>query len=112
MDLFKHKIPIVSIENEVLNSDIESNITFLQKSEKAIDNLIKINTQSTDNKLLIKNVKILFFYHKYKKYNFIFGFVFQIIKKPFKFLLSKGIVSLFLFDLYKIGYLSHRLTKN
>lgn len=102
-ELKQKQIKILHIENPVFHLGIEDSKTFLQKSEEAVlglKNLVDSNLISTDY------VKLSHYFQVIKKYHLtaLIAFGFRVLKPLFvKQLLSKK-PSLFLFDLYRLGY--------
>lgn len=100
VELKKCNIPIVHIDNPLLHSGLDTNESFINKSETAIRTLIGLkgrmdghsHVENTYNKLkslhLAWLVKVLFF----------------IFKRPIKCNLMSKNPSLFLFSIYKLGY--------
>lgn len=106
--LKKKKISIFHVNNSVLNDDLDTNITFLNKTEEALVNLVHITQSLAYDEDFIDDIKILKFYFFLKKKHLaaLFNYVFVVTHRPVKWLLIKGCVNLYLFDLYKIGVLS------
>lgn len=102
-ELKQKQIKILHIENPVFHLGIEDSKTFLQKSEEAVlglKNLVDSNLISTDY------VKLSHYFQVIKKYHLtaLIAFGFRVLKPLFvKQLLCKK-PSLFLFDLYRLGY--------
>lgn len=104
-ELQKKKIPLLHIDNPVIHLNLESTDDFIKKSELALQNLLDFyKTGAIDG----ETVKILSIYLKLKN----LGLLFSV---RWFFSLSKNIIlknirsskpSLFLFDLYRLGYLS------
>lgn len=104
--LAERNIPVTHIENPVLNGDIETNSIFLQKTEEGIVNLVSIEKISANPEILHHYIKLLAFKDKLKRKKIlgIVLFFFRIFKKPIRWSLEKGFVSLRLFSLYKLGF--------
>lgn len=108
-ELRKSGIIIKYINNPVLNGEIESNEEFIQKTENSINNLklilefLKFDNGFIDEVTLLKN----YFLIKKLKLDLIFYLKWKLLQSSIRSLLKKGIVSLLLFDFYKIGYLIH-----
>lgn len=100
-ELKKRGIVIQHIENPILNGDLESNSEYLNKTKAGILNLIKI-VESQNNDLM-QEVNLLRFYQKTKSYSFFILLMYGLIKPIMMLLLKSGYVSLFLFDIYKLG---------
>lgn len=107
-------IAIEHIENPILNGDIETNQVFLEKTKKAIDNLVLLNQlyenpeQLSEEIQLLKTAKQLKFMHGIiRLYHALFG-------RLTAFFLATGFVNLRCFNLYKLGYFlteSQRLSR-
>ena len=113
-DLKNAGILINHIENPVVNGDIESNSDYLQKSEMALSNLVSIINILENWNEFIKSVRILDVY--FNQLNSVFRFGISIVFKLFKTQISNalkhGNTSLFLFDFYKLGWLSEKIKMN
>ncbi|PWB24412.1 glycosyltransferase family 2 protein [Flavobacterium sp. HTF] len=102
-ELMQNKVESIHIENPVYHLGIEDSKTFLKKSEEAViglKNLVDSNLISSDY------VKLSHYFQIIKKYRLtsLIGFGFRVFKPLFvKQLLSKK-PSLFLFDIYRLGY--------
>jgi hypothetical protein len=95
----------------VIHLNLETNEAFIKKSELALQNLLNFhNTGDLDK----ETVKILKTYLKLKKRNllFVMRIFFNALKKPLLKNLNSTNPSLFLFDLYRLGYLSSLKTKD
>lgn len=102
--LKKKNIQIIHIDNPVINGDLEKNGDFLKKTKEGVINLIHILKFKEYDKELINDISILKFYNSLSKTaEKLIQFSFILFKPLIVFLLSKGYVSLFLFDYYKLG---------
>lgn len=101
--LMQSKIQVIHIENPVYHLGLEDSKTFLKKSEESVIGLKNL----VDSNLMTSNyVKLSHYFLLLKKYGFqsLTAFCFKTLKPFFiKQLLSKK-PSLFLFDLYRLGY--------
>ncbi len=106
-ELGKRGIKISHIDNPVLNGNMEDNIVFLKKTEQSVINLIHILNYVHNDSEFVQDVNILRVYKKIDSRHLtgIIKFSFILCKPFLKFILSKGIVSLKLFDFYKLGVL-------
>jgi cellulose synthase/poly-beta-1,6-N-acetylglucosamine synthase-like glycosyltransferase len=108
-ELKKSGIVIKYINNPVMNGELENNKEFIQKTEKSIDNLklilefLKFDKGFISEVILLKN----YFLIKRWRLELIFYLKWKLLHSVIKRILVKGIVNLFLFDFYKIGYLIH-----
>ncbi len=104
-EIQKNNISLLHIDNPVIHLNLETNEDFIKKSQLALQNLLSFhNNDSIDN----ETVKILKTYSKLKNWNLLFavrGF-FTVFKNPMLKNLNSPKPSLFLFDLYRLGYLS------
>lgn len=104
-ELKENNISIFHIDNPVLHLNLESNLDFLKKSELALQNLLNFYEKSTIN---ANSVKILKVYLQLKNANLLWSM--RLFFKVFKTAMLKNLnstkPSLFLFDLYRLGYLS------
>lgn len=108
IELKRNQVSVTHIENPVLNGDIETNELFLEKTEKGIENLMKIVTFQNDKTDLVKNVKLLSVYYTMRKFYLvgIVRVVFLVFRKMIRKRLAHGKADLTLFDFYKLGYAS------
>jgi glycosyltransferase involved in cell wall biosynthesis len=109
-ELMQNKIEIIHIDNPVYHLGIEDSETFLRKSEEAVIGLKNL----VDSRLITSDyVRLSHYFQIIKKYYLqpLVAFGFKIFKPFFlKQLLSKK-PSLFLFDLYRLGYYCTLKTK-
>lgn len=103
--LKKRNIKITHIDNSVINGDVELNNEYLNKTREGVINLINILNFTKYDKDLIDDITILKFYNKVKKIEKIVNLSFVISKPLIVFLLTRGYISLYLFDYYKLGIL-------
>ncbi|MCM0666173.1 glycosyltransferase family 2 protein [Flavobacterium tyrosinilyticum] len=102
-ELKQNQIEVLHIDNPVFHLGLEDSKTFLQKSEEAVlglKNLIDSNLISPDY------VKLAHYFQLIKKYHLISltAFGFRIFKPLLKKQLLSAKPSLFLFDIYRLGY--------
>lgn len=110
-ELKKRNIAITHIENPVINGDVESNVAYLTKTREGIMNLIQIvNFTATGE--LFNDITLLKTYHKTRKAENLVRIAFRIIQPLLTFLLTRGYVSLFLFDFYKLGFFIENTKQN
>jgi len=99
-ELKKMGYEIFCIDNPLLNNDIEESKVFLQKTEQAISNAKKFETELADSIYLIQT------YKKYKAIIPLFKLFFRISKPMIKKNLLSKDPSLFWFSVYKLGIYS------
>ncbi|WP_264536780.1 glycosyltransferase family 2 protein [Flavobacterium sp. N1736] len=102
-ELMQNKIEIIHIENPVYHLGIENSDVFLRKSEESVVALKNL----VDSKLISSEyVKLPHYFEIIKKYHFqaIIAFGFRILKPLFLRRLLGKKPSLFIFDLYRLGY--------
>lgn len=106
--LQKQGIPIKHIDNPILHGELQSNQEFVEKTKNAISNLKKILEYVGNDKAFIEDVTLLKYYTSLKKLGllFILRTLFKIKKTALEKRLSAGTVTMFQFDLYKLGYLA------
>lgn len=94
---------ITHIDNPIYHDVPDTNEQFLSKTRRSIDNLKK------HQEILLSHVKLLRFYNKLHRYHLdvLVATIFSAIRSLLTHnLLSKN-PSLFLFNIYKVGYLCH-----
>ncbi|MCL6294602.1 glycosyltransferase family 2 protein [Jejuia spongiicola] len=104
-ELKKRNIKILHIDNTVLSDGLECNNSYISSTESAVDNLIKILRFINYDKKFIEDVRLLRIYYKYFRLRRLIVVSFIIFKPIIKYFLSKGYVSLYLFEFYKLGTL-------
>ncbi len=104
--LLKNNIKIAHIDNPILNGDVEENAVYLAKTEQGILNLIQITEYVNNAPELTQQIRLLHFYDilKKRKLTPIIRILFSLSGPLVKFLLTKGIFQLWMFDFYKLGY--------
>lgn len=110
-ELQKKNIPLLQINNPVIHLNLETNKEFIKKSELALQNLLDFYE---DGVIERNSVKILKTYLRLKNLNLLFvaKLIFNVSKKKMLNNLNSSNPSLFLFDLYRLGYLSSLKIKN
>lgn len=106
-DLMKCNITIKHIDNPVIHLGLESSEEFLRKTREGILNLKRIMRINGNEKRLVKDITLLAYYKKFQHAGLegLIRYVFQKNEVRLrKNLMSKN-PNLFLFDLYKLGYL-------
>lgn len=97
------QLKVKHIDNAIEHGDIDESKIFIAKIKNGLDNLISIDLS---NKIDPEFVKILNLYHFLKKHNL--SFVLTVFYKLFNKIIYKQLISknpsLFLFNLYRIGY--------
>ncbi|MBS3993584.1 MAG: glycosyltransferase [Bacteroidetes bacterium] len=104
-DLKKKEIIITHIDNPVYHIGIEDNFEFLNKTKIAIKNLIELNDK---NLLTKKEVKLLYSFEAIRKFyiNILLRDMYPLLGKKIEFYIINKKSKLFMFDLFKISYLS------
>lgn len=101
--LYEQNTRILHLNNEVFHKGIDTNIEFLQKAEKAVENLNYLSK----NKLIEKNsISLLKVYGTLNKLLLtgLVRYIFKISEARMKKNLLSNSPSLRLFDLYRLGY--------
>lgn len=109
-ELKQKQIKIIHIENPVFHLGIEDSKTFLRKSEEAVLGLKNL----VDSNLIAQEyVKLSHYFQIIKKYHLrsVVSFGFRIFKPLFSKQLFSKSPSLFLFDIYRLGYYCTLKTK-
>ncbi len=109
LELKKAGITITHIENPIFNGDIETNEVFLEKSEKALDNLILLCATSKHADDLTKEVSILIVAKKIQFFKPLMRFHHLLFGGMMKALLKNGLAGVMCFDIYRLGYLAVRM---
>lgn len=103
LELKKRKIPVKHINNPMIHIGLETAEIFLSKSEKAVENLLRIYKKyNLSNE--IKILKYFLFFQKLKLDGFLKVLYFFLNKTFKKNILGKN-PSLLLFDLYRLSYM-------
>ncbi len=104
-DLQKNNIQLVHIDNTVIHLNLESNEDFINKSKLALQNLMDFYDSGVIDG---KSVKILDIYLKLKKFKLLLAvrWFYTLTKSKILQNLYSSKPSLFLFDVYRLGYLS------
>lgn len=104
IDLKKKNTPIIQIDNPVYHLGLDENEQFIEKTKKSIENLLFLNNHKRigvkENKLLkkvneIKSVRMIHFFSTF----------FKLFSKKMETNLNSKTPSLFIYDLYKLGYI-------
>jgi glycosyltransferase involved in cell wall biosynthesis len=111
--LLQNNIKIVHIDNPVLNSCLDSNPIFLEKTQQSIQNLWFIHEEIQPNIDFINHVRLLKTYYNVKKYRAIplIRFVNYFIGKLNEHFLKSGWFTLRMFDFYKLAMLVNWIDK-
>lgn len=104
-DLKEKNIPVIHIDNPVINGHLENNRQYLKNTEEGITNLISITRLRNNNINFINHIKLLKYASKVKKgmQRSMIKYIFFAAKPAIKLALTNGFVSLKLFDFYKLG---------
>lgn len=105
--LKKNDIQIIHIDNPLLHVELDDNITFIEKTENGIRNLIRIQEKFEDREAFTNSVRLLKTENKLSSV-YLHPFVslfFKLFGKSLLKNLKGSHPSLLLFDLYKLGYL-------
>lgn len=106
-DLKKINIEVLHIDNPLVHIGLESNSLFLMKTRESIRNLKNILDQNGYEKLLVEDIKLLVYYKflRKTKLDSLARLLFRISEK----ILIRNLVgknpNLFVYDLFKLGYL-------
>lgn len=106
-ELKKNNIVIKHIDNPLIHIGLETNNEFLEKTKEGIMNLKKIMKANGNEKVLIRDITLLYYFNFLRKLGItrLLRFLFKKSeKKLYNYLVNNKPV-LFFFDLYKLGYL-------
>lgn len=107
LELQKRNVTITHIDNPVLHLGLESNEEFLRKTREGIKNLKRIVRINGDDTKLSNTITLLTYYNKLRTFKLTRPVEF--LYKRYEHILRKNLLSdkpnLFVFDLYKLGYL-------
>ena len=101
--LKQHRIEILHVDNVVLNGNIDTNLAYLEKTKKSIENLVHILSYTEQDPAFIANISLLRVYFKIQKIEKLFYFVFRLTEPLMRYLFVQGIIQLYVFDFYKLG---------
>ena len=104
-DLMKNKIPLQHINNQVVHNGIETSEVFMHKTN---DSLKGLKFLLSKNYLPADYAKISAVYNllKQTKLLFLINFIYRIRKNSFEKNLFSSKPSLFIYDIYRLGYFS------
>ena len=94
-------INITHIDNPIHHKGLESTEIFLKKTEEGLENLFHL----AKNYELKRQIKIYNYFLVWKKLKPFANPIYSIVKKCTRFLLTRGLHHLFIFDLYKLTFL-------
>ncbi len=102
------------IENPVLNSNLDENQQFLEKTKEALRNLLLISIKLKDARFneQQKLVRLAFSICKFTALRFVFRAFGHLLQPILALLLRKGFFRLWMFDLYRLIELERIIRKN
>ena len=105
IELKNNNISIAQINNPVYHLGLDQNEIFIEKSSKAVENLMYLQNQ---NKINIHQNKLLKTFKNLTKLkmNYLMEFIFKKYAHKMEKNLNSQNPSLFIYDLYRLGYLS------
>ncbi|RSK39172.1 glycosyltransferase family 2 protein [Mangrovimonas spongiae] len=97
------QIKVKHINNEVYHYGLDDNYKYLEKTKRAVETLAGLYL---NNKIPENNISLIKAYQKIKnlRLHYLFGKLVAIFNKPIEKNLKSHSPSLFLFDLYRLGY--------
>ncbi len=108
-ELKENKVPILHIDNPVLNGDVETNAVFLSKSEQAIDSLVQIMNTRTENSSLKDDLRLWRVYEQMRVLLPFISGLFSLFENRIRKNLLGAHPNLKFFDLYKLILLHRKL---
>ena len=113
--LMQHRVPIVHVDNPVVNGDVETNEEFLRKTQEGVESLASIYNWMKDDHLFLQQVSLLNFYGKVKRLGLtgIIGWIYTHSRLTLEkgFLKGKH-VSMKAFAFYKLGFFIQLKSEN
>ncbi|MBP3740376.1 MAG: glycosyltransferase family 2 protein [Bacteroidales bacterium] len=104
--LEQNHIPILHIDNPVINGQVEENAEFLHKSVEAVENLAKLYDDMWEDQRFCHTVRLLNTYNRVRRMNLhrVVYWLYKVFKTPMEshFVSGNG-VSLKQFNFYKLG---------
>ncbi len=105
--LKKNKIPVIHIDNPLIHVGLEPSHHYLEKTKKAISNLLNIYKISGYDKDIVEMISLLKAFCRIKRYKitFLMRFIYTIFRRSMEKNLLGSKPKLWIFDLYKLGYI-------
>lgn len=104
--LMQHHIPVLHVDNPVVNGDVETNALFLKKTQQGVETLVDIYGWKRDDLQFIKEVSLLSFYSRLRRLRLdtLAGSLFRLMRPALeRGFLSGRHVSTKAFAFYKLG---------
>lgn len=104
--LQQHRIPIMHIDNPVVNGEVEGNAEFLHKTLEAVISLAEIYDRMCEDQRFCESVRLLRTYNRVRRMRLqgLVYIVFKLLKTPMeRHFLSGDWISLKQFSFYKLG---------
>jgi len=110
IELKRRQVRVVHLDNPVVNGYLEENGGFLVNTEKGIENLVFLLSNSEYRAELVGEINLLKWYYKLGWLMKVVGGMFTLFGPQVRRLLVKGIANLYLFDFYKLGVLCQKMS--
>lgn len=104
--LEQNHIPILHIDNPVINGQVEENAEFLHKSVEAVENLAKLYDDMWEDQRFCHSVRLLNTYNRVRRMNLqgVVYWLYKVFKTPMEsHFVSGNSISLKQFNFYKLG---------
>lgn len=104
--LEQNHIPILHIDNPVINGQVEENAEFLHKSVEAVENLVKLYDDMWEDQRFCHSVRLLNTYNRVRRMNLqgVVYWLYKVFKTPMEsHFVSGNSISLKQFNFYKLG---------
>lgn len=104
--LEQNHIPILHIDNPVINGQVEENAEFLHKSVEAVENLVKLYDDMWEDQRFCHSVRLLNTYNRVRRMNLqgVVYWLYKVFKTPLEsHFVSGNSISLKQFNFYKLG---------
>ena len=101
-----HYIPIKHIENTLIHLGLEDKDEYIAKTDEGLRNLFRLYTRFKKNPAFVNDIKLLRYYRFLRKLQIIriLSWYFFFLKRYLLINIRSPMPSLFIFDLYKLGY--------
>lgn len=113
--LEQNRIPIMHIDNAVINGKVEDNAEFLHKSVEAVESLAEIYDNMWEDQRFCQSVKLLRAYNRVRRMKLqgLVYWLFKVMKSPMESHFVSGTnISLRQFSFYKLGVFIQQLHYN
>lgn len=104
--LQKQKVPVIHIDNPVVHCGIDSNIDFINKTERSLENLNLIYKSKLIDPTFVTFLNAFRKFQRFKL-NYLFALIHKLCYSLFKRQLSSKNPSIIIFDFFRLSYFSY-----